>query len=496
MTSRTHHRAQALGAAFALGVLADALLRAPGRPGLNVLIWAVAGVALLVVLRARRDTPWTGEARWFVLAALVGAASLVLRDAEALALFALLAAIVLLTLAAGRATAAWVGHSPPSAAVVAGLRVALLVAAGPLGWGRGRPADATTVPRWTGTARTLLRGALLALPALLVLGALLMSADAVFDRVVRDAFRLDLDRVVEHVLLTAVIGWFTAGYLRAFLVPDDDVLDRVRLPRLTLAVPEVTVALTLVNLLLLAFMAVQVRYLFGGADVVQLTAGLSYAAYARRGFFELVGSVAFVVPLLLAADWAAAPEPAGARRVLRGAMLVLVLLLGGVLLSAAYRMRLYQAAYGLTEQRVYVTTALVWLALVLGWLALTVVRARRERFLIGPVIAGVLCLAGLVAFDPHAMIARVNLDRAIAGAAYDGDYLRTLSADAVPTLLARIDHLPVAERCAIERRLRERWGVERPGGWRTWNRSDARARRLVAGYSGDSACVTATGSDA
>jgi len=90
--------------------------------------------------------------------------------------------------------------------------------------------------------------------------------------------------------------------------------------------------------------------------------------------------------------------------------------------------------------------------------------------------------------NPHALIARVNLDRAVAGKEYDGNYLRTLSADAVPVILARLEQLPQTERCSAMRMLDERWSGERPGGWRTWNLSDWRARRLVAPLKGTLAC--------
>ena len=51
-----------------------------------------------------------------------------------------------------------------------------------------------------------------------------------------------------------------------------------------------------------------------------------------------------------------------------------------VIASAAYRMRLYQEAYGLTEERLYGSVFIVWLTAVLGWLVFTVLRGRRERF--------------------------------------------------------------------------------------------------------------------
>ena len=91
-----------------------------------------------------------------------------------------------------------------------------------------------------------------------------------------------------------------------------------------------------------------------------------------------------------------------------------------------------------------------------------------------------MCIVGLHALNPHALIARVNISRAAAGAEVDARYLKTLSADAVPTLIARLPALPQAERCQVAGMLEERWSGERQGGWRTWNLSDTRARRLVA----------------
>jgi hypothetical protein len=250
----------------------------------------------------------------------------------------------------------------------------------------------------------------------------------------------------------------------------------------------VSVALWILNLLFLSFMAVQLRYLFGGANLVEVTPGLTYADYARRGFFELVAASALVVPILLVADWAAARNTSRPRITLRATMLVLVVLLVGVIASAAYRMRLYQQAYGLTEQRLYVSVFIVWLTSVLGWLVFTVLRDHRERFALGSIVSGLVCIAALHVLNPHALIARVNIDRAAVGKEYDGNYLRTLSADAVPVIVARLDSLPDAERCRYARMLEERWRGERPGGWRTWNLSDWRARRLVAPLTVPPAC--------
>ena len=279
--------------------------------------------------------------------------------------------------------------------------------------------------------------------------------------------------------------------MRAFLVGDEAIMERVQLPRPALAPSEIAIALSLLNALFIAFLAVQVRYLFGGADLVEVTAGLSYAEYARRGFFELVAAAAFVVPVLLVADWAAAEDGVGGRRVLRVTSTLLVVLLAGVLALAAYRMKLYQDAYGLTEQRLYVSVFMIWLTAVLGWLAATVLRGRRRGFAFAAVTGGLACIAALHVVNPHALIARTNISRAASGAEIDGSYLSTLSGDAVPTLIARMPALPASERCRVAAMLEERWSGERRGGWRAWNLSDARARKLVAEFKAPADCPAA-----
>lgn len=464
-----------------LGMFADQLVRVPGRPGLSVALWALIGTGMLSLVSQNRETPVSRETWWFVGSALLFAVLLALRDAEALAVFCLFAGVVLLGLAAGRGARAWARQAHIVEVAAAAVRVGALIALGPLGWsfGAARETEAvSTGDRPWSRFRMVARGTLMALPPLIVVTALLANADPVFERVMQKAL-FGLEPLLEHAAFVAVMAWLLSGYLRAFLV-DDEVIERVRIPRPALAPSEIAVAVTLLNVLFLVFLAVQVRYLFGGASLVEVTQGLSYAEYARRGFFELVAAAAFVVPVLLVADWAAADHQMRDRRLLRATSTLLVLLLAGVLASAAYRMRLYQDAYGLTEQRLYVSVFMIWLTGVLGWLAATVLRGRRRGFVFAAAVGGLACIAALHVLNPHALIARVNISRAASGAEVDAGYLRTLSADAVPTLIAKLPALPEAERCQVGAMLAERWSGDRQGGWRTWNLADARARRLVA----------------
>jgi hypothetical protein len=486
-------RQTAIASALVLGFLADQLVRVQGRPGLNVLLWAIAGTTALWFVSRQRETPVSRETWWFVGGAGAFAVLLVLRDAEALAVFCLFAGLALLGLAAGRGALEWARRAHIVDVAAAAVRVGVLIALGPFGWSLGAARQAvepapTGGRVWLRYVLMFARGTAMALLPLFVLASLLAEADPMFERVLEQALFVKIGPFLQHVAFTAVIAWLTSGFLRAFMVNDDDVMDRVRLPRPALAPSEIAVAVTLLNALFLVFLAVQVRYLFGGSSLVEVTAGLSYAEYARRGFFELVAATALVVPVLLVADWAASEDRKHGRRVLRAMSILTVVLLAGVLASAAYRMRLYQVAYGMTESRLYVSVFMVWLIGVLGALSATVLRGRRRGFAFAAIVDGLACIAVLHILNPHALIARVNISRAASGAEVDGSYLRTLGADAVPALMARLDNLPNAERCEVAAMLKEKWSGERQGGWRTWNQADARARRLVAGFTVPTDC--------
>ena len=132
---------------------------------------------------------------------------------------------------------------------------------------------------------------------------------------------------------------------------------------------------------------------------------------------------------------------------------VLVALTLVILVSALFRMRLYQQEFGQTDLRFYTTAFMVWLGIVLVWLAVTVLRVRapagenlgRRRFAFGALVVSLALVVALDLISPDALIARTNLARAAAGVGQplDVEYLtQTLSADAVPVAVAGIAAVP------------------------------------------------------
>lgn len=289
-----------------------------------------------------------------------------------------------------------------------------------------------------------------------------------------------MDELFGRLAVKGFCAWLAAGFLRSTLTGKPANPDPVQRPAtVALGAVEVGVVLGLLNALFLAFVLVQFRYFFGGTALVEASTTLTYAEYARRGFFELVWVSALVMPLLLLGHWMIPGEQPGLVRLFRWLAGALVAELFIIMASAAQRMLLYQSEFGLTELRLYATAFMGWLAILFVWFLATVLRGRRDRFAFGALVSGLAVLGILHFLNPDALVARVNLDRAVNGRAFDAMYAASLSADAVPVLVEALPHMPEQERQQVLSRLREQWGRPDFDDWRSWNWGRARAPEIV-----------------
>ncbi len=483
-TEKTRAGWAIFGAAVALGLGGDLLLRA-WPWSLNAAIW-LAGLCAVVFALPRfeslalarpRGTAWLWAAFGFSLT-LAWRSSPILLTLDVIAVFLCLG-MVAFRPAAGAARLAgsteYAAHlvvSPVQA--IAGMAMLL---ARHVDW------RSVVAEQRSARLRALGRGLVIAALPVIVFGALFAAADVFFRDLLGDAAQLIPGEALSHFVLWAAFAWLAGSCLwGALLAEREPVPDPPRASWLRFEFIEAGVVLGLTNVLFLAFVSVQFRYLFGGASRVESSSSLTYAEYARRGFFELVAVAALVVPFLLVTQWLL---PRGLPRLRRFHALlatVLVVLALIVLASALQRMRLYQETFGLTELRLYTTAFMGWLFLVFVWLVFTVLRGRRDRFAFGIFMAGLAVLVGLNALNPDALIVRRNA--AIAGddRPFDSTYALNLSPDAVPSLVAHFDDVPPAERCAVGRELRRRY-LDSEGDWRTWSWGRFRARRAVSSSS-------------
>jgi hypothetical protein len=512
-----------LADALLLGIVGDALLRVSSW-GANFTLWSLGIVAAVLTLARRRHETLPASA-WIAAPAAVLGLMFIWRDSAELAVYnalALAATLALLSMSLTRGPAFSVVGSRVRDLVEGAVRLGIGTVFGmlPLVFSDVSFRDVAN----NGTKTRIVAGvraALIAIPLLLLFGGLFASADPVFARIAADVFQVDAELIASHLALFGVISWLVGGFLRATIIGPIRGLPTLRVPEGALGLTEVSVALGSLVLLFAAFVAVQLRYFFGGDALVQVTAGLSYADYARRGFFELVAVSALVLPVLLSANVLLRRENRAAEQVYRSLSFTLLGLLGIIMYSAVARMRLYQGMYGYSIDRLYATVFMAWLAVVFAWFAVTVLRGREKRFLAGVVASAWGFLAALNVGNPAAFVARANIARAAQGKELDVRYLANLGADAAPALTRYLTGMPLTPpfawpraqitatdttaaaraqqerswmpyvtsrddytaRCYAARGLLSKWGPSAEKDWRSWTFGRAAAQRVVASNS-------------
>jgi hypothetical protein len=309
------------------------------------------------------------------------------------------------------------------------------------------------------------RGVLIAAPVVVGLGALLASADAVF----AGFLSVNVSPTMLWVdAFLVVVGTLCAAGLLQVASLEPVASANTRRPRL--GATEWTIVLGSVVVLFGAFAVAQLVAASDGGHHVLETNGLTYAEYARSGYFQLL-AVAGLTAALLTTLWTVADrEVSGVRfTVLAEACIALTLLIVAVSLR---RLDLYEDAYGWTMLRLIVKASAVWLAIAFVLLGVRLGGVAPRRSWLLPTLAGTALAIGLglnVA-DPEAAVVRHDVGRADADAAY----LTSLSDDAVPTLVDALPSLPPDVRAQVLAGLCPR-PAERAG--LSWNRSAARAER-------------------
>ena len=475
--TRRHIRraARVVTLAGAIGALGQLLFFGVGL-GLNMPLAVVAVLGAAWQLR-RPDRPIVRADLWLPAAALVFASFFALRGDHMLLAFDFVAAVAL----TGLAVAAIAGRNIAER----GVQEIGAVGGHLIGWSIVGAVPALASIRRPQITALRARGALLSqvgrglvigLPVTVVVIVLFASADAAFAQLLEDITRIDLrlGELPGRLLFAVAVGWLAAGTL-AFVADADD-----RRPQAAIGAPfrvgptEALTVLVLLDLVFAVFVALQAAYLFGGLDTLALT-GMTYAEYARRGFFELVAVAVVAGGTVLVLEFLIRPRP----RAYVGAALLLIGLTSVVLASAALRLRLYQEAYGWTELRFYVLTAIAFLAFGLALGARALVTGRSARLMHGLLALGLLVALVVNVIGPVRFVTEANVERALNPSLVSSDgrsgldvtYLTWLDSDAVGPLVAALPDLDPMTRREIVRALRGRRDIVTTDSWQDWSLS-------------------------
>ena len=287
---------------------------------------------------------------------------------------------------------------------------------------------------------SILLGLVLAAPVLLLLGALLASADPIFADWLEGWLHIfDVDRLAEYIFrffYILIFAYLIIGMLLHAILPKskrEQPDPQSPLFKGFLGGTETGVILLSVNILFAVFLAVQFRYFFGGTTNISET-GYTYSEYARRGFGELIAVSIISLLLYVLLGTVARKEKQSSIRLFT----VLSSLLMGqvivILVSAFQRLLLYEHAYGFTRLRTYSHVFMVWLAVLLAAAIVLEIFHRRGNFALALLVMtfGFGLTLGILNVD--STVVRLNVLRTDVQE-LDGEYIKSLSTDAVPAMI-------------------------------------------------------------
>ena len=312
---------------------------------------------------------------------------------------------------------------------------------------------------WWQRAAPYLRGILIALPIVSLLGALLSEADPIFAEWLQDLIELlRLEKLPEYILRLFLISIWTflvAGLLLYALYKSQDEslvgVDKPWPPRF-LGFTETTIIMGAVNLLFFSFVTIQFKYFFGGEKNIALD-GYTYSEYARRGFGELLTVAFFTLFLIMVLSGITQREKKKDRVVFSILTGVLTGFIGVILTSSLQRLGLYEAAYGFTRLRTYSHLCIIWIGVLFLAILLLEIFQKHRYF----TLATAAAIAGFVltmnAVNVDGFITQKNIQRLVdEDAGLDTYHLKTLSDDAIPDLviLAEDPNLSAREEAEVK----------------------------------------------
>lgn len=266
------------------------------------------------------------------------------------------------------------------------------------------------------TVLYILLGLLASIPAVLIVTALLSSADDNFDKVTGQILAAIGDNFFSNIMILAVSIPLTCLLFGAMVNGKKRKRTLAEYNGSAEVIPAAAVCAAVAPLLViyLLFFICQLPYFlsaFGGT----LPEGYSYSEFARKGFFELC-FVAFinVCTIIGMSLFAKRKEGRKSHPAVKTFSVILCVMTLILIASALSKMLLYIDEYGLTALRVYTSWFMILMALTV------IVEIIRQLFPSAPAVklhfaVFSICLAVLCFADVDRVIAKTNVDMYLSG---------------------------------------------------------------------------------
>ncbi len=292
------------------------------------------------------------------------------------------------------------------------------------------------------TVGYVLIGLAISVPLLLLVLALLASADVVFlEMTVKIFGSINLPNITNIIFRIGFMFFFS--YMLTAYLCKKQIKEAVKDHRTGEPVIAITVT-AMLTFVYLVFSVVQVAGLFLGQ--LELPYGYTYAGYARQGFFQLLAvSILNLIIVLVCMGFFRSSKA------LKAVLTVMSLCTFVMIASSAMRMAIYIRFYYLTFLRILVLWSLALLAVLFLGILINIYAEKFPLFRYSMAVVTVFYLA-LSFAHPDYIIARVNVANAQEETMqwwvdesvepyHDFAYLSRLSGDAAPVLVPYMESL-------------------------------------------------------
>jgi len=319
-------------------------------------------------------------------------------------------------------------------------------------------------------------------PLAMIIVPLLASADQVFGDLISNISRLlrniNIYNIIFRIFAVIFISSVFFSYIFSFTVNKADKSNNVTNDRISASKvwePVITITvLTVVNLIYIIFIFIQFKYLFARV----IPEGFSYSGYARKGFFELVAVTLINLAILIFDINLVKSTDSMLNKVVKVLQSLLIVCTSIMLVSAFYRMVLYEMEYGYTYLRIFTQAFMLF---IFALLIATMIKVwnQQVRLLKAYIIIALISYTLINYANVDVMIAKANIN----AGKIDVDYLVQLSNDAVPQIEKLLDdgdeEIESKVRSNFEFRKKH---LEKNKNWQSFNIARYRAWEIVSKY--------------
>lgn len=286
--------------------------------------------------------------------------------------------------------------------------------------------------------KKILKSSIIVMPIVIIVILLLSSADQIFATFFNKLFsylnNLSLKKtlmdLIKRIIPICLIFFYLSATINFLLynyegIKDDNKTKKIKIDNYT-----IKLLLTILNIIYLIFDVIQIKSLI----LHQISMNISYAEYARQGFFQLM-FVSFInLVIILISKFSATKKDKKDNIYIRNMSIILVILTSVIIVSSFIRMYMYESEYGYTLLRLLVYACLITESILL---IPTIKYILDSKFNIVKYYMTILITAYTVLnfINVDYIIAHRNVNRYYEKADIDIYYLENTGTDNIPVLV-------------------------------------------------------------